>query len=148
MFRKQTTFILPVFVAFSLAACGGSDLPEVPEGAFANDALMTRLTNETGLDAAQAAGSLGVILNYARDHVPNKDYSAFHELLPGSDRYIAYAREAGLLGEPIGDADAFFDALGDIGVSGSEADAVISEVGEYLRTVSGRATQEAFSRLF
>jgi hypothetical protein len=146
--RTWKPSVLTVAAGLMLAACGGKDLPEIPEDMFANDMLVNSLTNEVGLDTAQAAGGLGVILEYAKSQLPASDYASLSRLLPNSDEYLNVARSAELLVEPIGNSDALYDALDELDIGGGTAEDVVAEVGDYLQRVSGPAAQGAFSRLF
>jgi hypothetical protein len=108
---------------------------------FAGDSLVSGLTSGLGIDAKQAAGSLGSIMSLAENKLPAADYSSLTKVLPGSDKYLKVAKDAGLLTDPITDSNKLYSAMGKLGINPDTAAKLYSQVGDYVGKSGGTSAK-------
>ena len=146
MFRPSFVLLLAAGV-LSLVGCAGNDTVDSVATMFEGDELISGLTNGLGIDATQAAGSIGSILSFAESSLPAADYASLKRLLPGTDKYMQVAKDAGLLTSPIADATTLRGAMGQLGLSPARATKLYSEFGDYLGNLGGPSAKNMLMNL-
>lgn len=136
-----------VGATLALGGCGSTDTLSSAAGMFAGDSLVSGLTSGLGIDATQAAGGLGSIMSLAENKLPAADYSSLTKLLPSADKYLQVAQDAGLLTDPITDANKLYAAMGELGINADTASKLYSQVGDYLGSAGGQSAKNTFMGL-
>ncbi len=130
-----------------VSACSSTDTVDAVASMFEGDELISGLTSGLGIDTTQAAGGVGSILSFAEQSLPAADYSTLAGLLPGADKYLKVATDAGLLKNPIADATALSAAMGQLGLNPRTGTKLYSQLGDYLGKAGGPSAQSMLMNL-
>jgi len=128
-------------------ACSTTDDLMSAASLFGGDSLVTDVTSKLGLDAKQVAGGLGAALSYVQSRLPESNYKAITQFLPGADKYLDFAKTAGLLDSPITDKAQLSSTLNDLGVPPDTAQQMYRQVGDYIAGNGGETAKVAFLNL-
>jgi hypothetical protein len=127
--------------ALTLTGCSTTETASQTANRFQGDPLMSVLTNSSGeglgLTQTQAAGGLGSVLSLASSKLPAADYESLGKALPNSDKYIATAKSAGVLTDPITDVTRLKSAMRKLDISPDKASRMLGEVSSYVGKVGG-----------
>jgi hypothetical protein len=127
--------------ALPLIGCSTTETASQAASAFQDDPLMGVLTHSTGeglaLTETQAAAGLGSIMSLAGSKLPAADYESLGKALPNSDKYIAAAKNAGVLTDPITDVARLKSAMRKLDISPDKASRMLGEVSNYVGKVGG-----------
>jgi hypothetical protein len=141
--KLLATVILGATLA--LAGCSTTGTASQAANAFAGDPLMSVLTNSTGgglgLTQTQAAGGLGSVMSLASSKLPAADYAELGKVLPNTDKYIAAAKDAGVLTDPITDVARLNSAMRKLGMSPDKTASMLGQVNSYVGKVGGESAK-------
>ena len=136
MFRNLGAALTAGALLIFGAGAGAIELPKVDD-LMNNDALVSGLTGSLGLDAEQAQGGLGSILSLAKNKLPAADYESLVGVLPGADKYVKAAKDAGLLTDPITDLGKLNAAMEKLGIGQETASKLYSQLGNFVGAAGG-----------
>ena len=125
-----SAFLTLATTSFAIELPGVDDL-------VSNDALVSGLTGSLGLDADQSQGGLGSILSLAKNQLPAADYESLVGVLPGADKYIKAAKDAGVLTDPITDLGKLNSAMEKLGIGPGTASKLYSQLGSFVGAAGG-----------
>jgi hypothetical protein len=114
-----------------------ADLLSDAKNMMSDDALLSGLTSSLDLDAEQAGGGIGSILSLAENKLPAADYESLVGSIPGADKYIKMAKDAGVLTDPITDVGRLNSAMEKLGISQEASSALFSKLGDFVGTAGG-----------
>ena len=145
--RPKLLSTLIIGVLLSLAGCSTMDRAA---SAFKGDALMSGLTNASGLGLTetQAAGGLGSVMSLAGSKLPAADYASLGKLLPNADKYIKAAQQAGVLTDPITDVGRLNAAMGKLGITPDKSTQLLGQVGDYVGKLGGDSAKNMLTSLW
>lgn len=103
---------------------------------FSGDPLVSSLTS-SGLSTSQAAGGLGSVLSLAPSKLPAAEYSSLTKYLPGADKYVKVAQDAGVLSDPIRDVQQMNEAFKKLGLDPNQARGLLGYTSDYLDKQGG-----------
>ena len=103
---------------------------------FSGDPLVSSLTS-SGLSTSQAAGGLGSVLSLAQSKLPAAEYSSLTKYLPGADKYVKVAQDAGVLSDPIRDVQQMNEAFKKLGLDPNQARGLLGYTSDYLDKQGG-----------
>jgi len=132
---------------FATSSCSTNSMLSAAD-MFGNDALISSLTSNLGIDAKQAAGGLGSIMSFARNKLPSADYDALARYLPDAGNYLKFAQDAGILDDPIGTLAGLNDTMQGLGISPSTANRMYDAVGDYVGQAGGESARSMLMGLF
>jgi hypothetical protein len=112
---------------------------------FSGDPLMSSLTT-SGLSASQAAGGLGSVLSLAQSKLPATEYSSLAKYLPGADKYVKVAQDAGVLSNPIRDVQQMNEAFKKLGLDPNQARGLLGYTSDYLDKQGGESARSLLVR--
>jgi hypothetical protein len=138
--------------ALTLAGCSTTETASQAANAFQGDALMSVLTNSTGgglgLTQTQAAGGLGSVMSLASSKLPAADYESLAKVLPNTEKYIAAAKSAGVLTDPITDVTRLNASMRKLGITPDKASAMLGQVNNYVGKVGGDSAKNMVASLW
>lgn len=102
-----------------------------------DQALTSGLAASLGIDEKQAGGGIGSILSLAQTRLPTADYDSLTGYLPGSEKYLQMARDAGVLTDPISDLGRLNSAMEALGIDAATASKLYDQLGGIVRTAGG-----------
>jgi hypothetical protein len=127
--------------ALILTGCSTTETAAQAANGLRGDPLISVLTNSTGeglgLTQTQAAAGLGSIMSLASSKLPAADYAELGKALPNMDKYIAAAKEAGVLTDPITDVTRLNAAMRELGISPDKKAQMLGQVSNYVSKVGG-----------
>jgi Protein of unknown function VcgC/VcgE (DUF2780)/TAT (twin-arginine translocation) pathway signal sequence len=137
--RRQFLAMAAVGAAAALfAGCASTS-------SYSGDALMGSLTG-SGLSTSQAAGGLGSVLALAQSKLPAAEYSSLTKYLPGADKYVKVAQDAGVLSDPIRDVQQMNDAFKKLGLDAGQARSLLGSTSDYLAKQGGESARGLLAR--
>ena len=141
-----------ISAALILAGCSTTETGSQAANGLKGDPLMSVLTNSTGgglgLTETQAAGGLGSVMSLAGSKLPAADYAALGKALPNADKYIAAAKNAGVLTDPIADVEHFNSAMRKLGITPDKTSRMLGEVRDYVAKVGGSPAESTLASLW
>jgi hypothetical protein len=141
-----------ISAALILTGCSTTETASQVANGLKGDPLMSVLTNSTGgglgLTETQAAGGLGSVMSLASNKLPAADYAALGEALPNADKYIAAAKNAGVLTDPITDVDRLNSAMRKLGITPDKASHMLGEVRDYVAKVGGTSAETTLASVW
>jgi hypothetical protein len=127
--------------ALTLTGCSTTETATQAANGLKSDPLVSVLTNSTGeglgLTQTQAAAGLGSVMSLASSKLPAADYAELGKVLPNADKYIAAAKDAGVLTDPITDVTRLNSAMRKLGVSPDKTAQMLGQVSSYVSKVGG-----------
>ena len=127
--RRFLAMATAVAAAAVFAGCAST-------ASFSGDPLVSSLTS-AGLSTKQAAGGLGSVLSLAQQKLPATEYSSLTKYLPGADKYVKVAQDAGVLSDPIRDVQQMNEAFKKLGLDPNQARGLLGYTGDYLDQQGG-----------
>lgn len=146
MLKKLLTIAI-LATALASSACSTTDDLRSAASLFAGDSLVADLTSSLGLNAKQVAGGLGAALSYVQGRLPASNFNAITQFLPGADKYLEFAKTAGLLDSPISDKAQLSSTLDGLGIAPDTAQQMYRQVGDAIAANGGETAKVAFLNL-
>jgi hypothetical protein len=138
--------------ALTLTGCSTTDTASQAANVFQGDPLMSVLTNSTGeglsLTQTQAAGGLGAVMSLASSKLPAADYASLSKVLPNADKYIAAAKNAGVLTDPITDVARLNSAMRKLDISPDKESRMLAELSSYVGKVGGEPARSMLTSVW
>ena len=143
--------LLWVFLTCCVLAISGpaanSDTLSALSDMVGDDALTSGLAASLGIDSEQAGGGLGSILSLAQNKLPTADYDSLAGYLPGADKYLKMAKDAGVLTDPITDMGRLNSAMEALGIDAATASKLYDQLGSVVGQAGGDSAKEMLSGL-
>lgn len=145
----KNRFLATSLMAFALAISqfAVADLLSDAKSIMGGDALLSGLSSSLNLDAKQAGGGIGSILSLAENNLPAADYASLAGYIPGADKYVKMAEEAGVLTDPITDVGRLNSAMEKLGISKDASSALFSKLGDFVGAAGGSDLQNTLMGL-
>jgi hypothetical protein len=137
--------ILATTVTFT--GCSTTSLAEQAVSMFADDALVSGLTSDLGINALQAAGGLGSVMSLASSKLSPADFATLGKTFGNSSKYLDIAKQAGVLPGPIADLAGLNSAFGKLGISPETGVKMLSQVSDFAGKTGGDTTKSLLTGL-
>ena len=143
--------VIAVLLVASVIGLSGpsfsQSLPSSLTDMVGDEAMLSGVASSLGLSEEQAGGGIGALLSYAENSLSGADYESLTGFIPGADKYIGMAREAGVLTDPITDVGRLTKAMESLGIDADTASSLFDQVGNVVGKAGGAEMQQMLEGL-
>ena len=112
---------------------------------FATDPMISGLTSSVaGLNPTQAAGGVGSLLGMAKSNMSATDYSTIAKMIPGADKYVKAAKDAGIAS--ISDRTGLTGAFSKLGMTPDQGRLLTGQVLDIVYKAGGDSAKAMLSK--
>jgi hypothetical protein len=108
--------------------------------------LDSTLAKQLGVTSDQAKGGMGSILALGKEKLSSVDYGKLAGAIPGADKYIAKAKDMGVLKAPLGDTNGLNAALAKLGIPADKVAQFTPAVKQLVGQVGGPEIEGILSK--
>ena len=134
------------FIAYTSTSFSQS-LPSSLTDMVGDEAMLSSVASSLGLSEEQAGGGIGALLSYAQNSLSSTDYESLVGFIPGADKYVGMARDAGVLTDPITDVGRLTKAMDSLGIDADTASSLFDQVGNVVGQTGGAEMQQMLEGL-
>ena len=145
--KRKILVIGALLLSLSVSQFAAADILSDAKNMMGDDAMLSGLASSLDMDAEQAGGGIGSIMSLAQNKLPASDYESIAGSIPGADKYIKMAKDAGVLTDPITDVGRLNSAMEKLGISKETSSALFSKLGDLVGTTAGSDLQSSFMGL-
>lgn len=135
--NRKILIVGMLLLSTTVSHIAAADILSDAKNMMGDDALLGSLASSLDMDAEQAGGGIGSILSLAQNKLPAADYESIAASLPGADKYLKMAKDAGVLTDPITDVGRLNSAMEKLGISSEASSALYSKLGDLVGTTAG-----------
>lgn len=99
------------------------------------------LAKQLGLSSDQTKGGMGAILGLGKEKLSSVDYNKLAGSIPGADKYLAKAKDLGLMKQPLKDTNGLNAAFSKLGIPADKASQFVPAVKTLVGQVGGPEIQ-------